>query len=444
MAEVFAGHDTVLDRAVAIKVLRPQFAADPAFADRFLREARATAGLLHPNVVAVFDAGTEDGRHFIVMEQVPGRTLRDLLAERGTLPVRPALAIAAEVAAALEAAHAHGLVHRDVKPANVMVGGDMIKVVDFGIAQSAGSMTEPTSSGPVLGTPLYLAPEQAEGRAPDARGDLYALGVCLYEMLTGRPPFTGPTGLAIAYQHVHEQPTPPRELRPGLPEALEAVVMRAMAKDPDERFQTASQLRAALEGLAVRGRARPSALAGRRSRRRAPVRLAAGLALLVVLALAVPALLTAGRGAVGGQAGTGRAPVAAGLNEAGSPTGTSRAAESSRISLPYLRGLTVAGATGELRRLGLRHAPSLRRRTDPAVPAGLVLGTVPATGTSVLPAAQVTMVVSRGAPPSAGAGTDGPAATAPAPGGGGRGAADPKDEAKPPKDKGKDKGKGKG
>jgi hypothetical protein len=175
------------------------------------------------------------------------------------------------------------------------------------------------------------------------------------------------------------------------------------------------------------------------------VRFAVGLALLVVLALAVPALLTAGRDAGGDRTGTSRAPVAAGPNEAGSPTGTSRAAEPSTINLPYLRGLTVAGASGELRRIGLRHAPSVRHRTDPSVPAGLVLGTVPATGTSVVPAAQVTMLVSRGAPPTTGAApADGPATTAPAPapGGGGGEGAGPKGKAKPPKGKGKGKGKG--
>ena len=261
MADVYEAWDHQLERRVAIKVLRERYALDPAFVERFLREASATAGLAHPNIATVFDAGSDRGMPFIVMEFVAGRTLREVVEDRGRLPVAAAAAAVAAAATALGAAHAAGLVHRDVKPGNIMVTADAVKVVDFGIARAADA--DPTGAATnVLGTPSYMSPEQAQGVRMDARSDIYGLGVCLYELLTGVPPFTGDNGFAIAYQHVNATPRPPSELRGDLPPSIEAVVLRAMAKDPGARYQTAAAMREAIE-LAMAVRSRPGATGAR-------------------------------------------------------------------------------------------------------------------------------------------------------------------------------------
>src|SRR6266540_1182205 len=247
MAEVYEGHDRLLARRVAIKVLLAQYAHDPAFLARFRREAQAAASLSHPNIVAVFDTGSQDDIWFIVMEYVAGRTLRDVINAEG--PVHPARAaeICADVASGLAGAHARGVVHRDVKPGNVMLTTDgKVKVMDFGIARASAAPSI-TQTAAVVGTAQYIAPEQAQGLEVDARTDVYALGCCLYEMLTGQVPFTGPTPVAIAYQHVQEDPTPPRALNPDVPVPLERVCLKAMAKRPEDRYQTAVELRADLE-----------------------------------------------------------------------------------------------------------------------------------------------------------------------------------------------------
>src|SRR6266498_801385 len=247
MAEVYEGNDRLLARRVAIKVLLAQYAHDPSFLTRFRREAQAAASLSHPNIVAVFDTGSQDDIWFIVMEYVAGRTLRDVINAEG--PVHPARAaeVAADVAGALAVAHARGIVHRDVKPGNVMLTTDgKVKVMDFGIAR-ASAVPSITQTAAVVGTAQYIAPEQAQGLEVDARTDVYALGCCLYEMLTGQVPFTGPTPVAIAYRHVREDPTPPRALNPDVPVPLERVCLKAMAKRPEDRYQTAVELRADLE-----------------------------------------------------------------------------------------------------------------------------------------------------------------------------------------------------
>src|SRR6266498_3579543 len=247
MAEVYEGHDRLLARRVAIKVLLAQYAHDPAFLARFRREAQAAASLSHPNIVAVFDTGSQDDIWFIVMEYVAGRTLRDVINAEG--PVHPARAaeICADVASGLAGAHARGVVHRDVKPGNVMLTTDgKVKVMDFGIAR-ASAVPSITQTAAVIGTAQYIAPEQAQGLEADARTDVYALGCCLYEMLTGQVPFTGPTPVAIAYRHVREDPTPPRMLNPDVPVSLEQVCLKAMAKLPDDRYQTALEMRQDLE-----------------------------------------------------------------------------------------------------------------------------------------------------------------------------------------------------
>src|SRR5918998_829130 len=247
MAEVFEGRDRLLVRRVAIKVPLAQHAHDPDFAHRFRREAQAAASLSHPNIVGVYDTGTEDGTHFIVMEYVDGRTLKDVIRAEGPLYPERAAEVCADVCSALIAAHARGLIHRDIKPGNVMLTPDgKVKVMDFGIARATTSETI-TQTAAVVGTAQYLSPEQAQGQAVDYRSDLYSLGCCLYEMLTGTVPFRGATPVAIAYRHVREDPAPPRLLNPDIPASLEAVCLKAMAKRPEDRYQTAAEFRADLE-----------------------------------------------------------------------------------------------------------------------------------------------------------------------------------------------------
>src|SRR3989475_3215615 len=242
MATVFQGSDRVLDRTVAVKVLAPPFDADPAFVDRFRREAQAAASLSHPNVVAVFDTGSDGPVHYIVMEFVEGATLAEILRHEGAFPPARVVTIGVAICSALDAAHARGLVHRDVKPGNVMLtpAGDL-KVTDFGIARATASDSS-TRSGVVLGTAAYLSPEQARGEQADARSDLYALGCVLYELVTGRPPFAGESPVAVAYQHVSAEPVPASQIDPAVPAWLDAVIMRALAKDPHERFQSAREM----------------------------------------------------------------------------------------------------------------------------------------------------------------------------------------------------------
>ncbi|HEX7276201.1 MAG TPA: protein kinase, partial [Acidimicrobiales bacterium] len=248
MAEVFLGHDQLLDRPVAIKVLVPDLAQDPTFVERFRREAQAAAGLNHHNVVSVYDFGQDDGAYFMVMEYVDGPTLRDIVRQEAPLPAAKAIEIGAEIAAGLAAAHQQRLWHRDVKPANVlMTQTGNVKVADFGIARAAHSAREGlTMPGAVVGTATYLSPEQALGTDLDQRSDIYSLGMVLYEMLAGRTPFTGDSPVAVAYKQVNEVPPPPSFSNPDVPPALDAIVLRALAKDPAERQQTAEALRAEL------------------------------------------------------------------------------------------------------------------------------------------------------------------------------------------------------
>ncbi|MGZ5294547.1 MAG: Stk1 family PASTA domain-containing Ser/Thr kinase [Actinomycetota bacterium] len=248
MAEVFRGFDPVLNRTVAIKTLLPQFARDEAFVARFRREAQAAARLNHPNIVAAYDTGSDDGTQYIVMEFVEGRTLAEFLATgRRPTPVQSA-EIAQKICSALAAAHAQGVIHRDIKPGNVMVTRDgTVKVMDFGIARmTTGVETAPQTSA-VLGTATYLSPEQAQGGPVDARTDIYSLGTVLYEMVGGRPPFTGESPVAIAYKQVNESPVPPSQLNPDVPPRLDAVIMKALSKNPANRYQTADEFAADLD-----------------------------------------------------------------------------------------------------------------------------------------------------------------------------------------------------
>jgi serine/threonine-protein kinase len=247
MAEVYRGFDPSLDRQVAIKVLVHPFDRDAGFVARFRREAQAAARLNHPSIVGVYDAGSDGDTQFIVMEYIEGRTLASFLAGGGTPNPMQAVELTEKVAAALEAAHQHGIVHRDIKPANIMVtrGGE-VKVMDFGIARLQTDATAPQTSS-VIGTPAYFSPEQAQGQPVDARSDIYSLGCVLYELLAHRQPFTGDTPVAIAYKQVNEVPPAPSAFNPEVPPALDAVVMKCMAKNPANRYQTAAQLIADLE-----------------------------------------------------------------------------------------------------------------------------------------------------------------------------------------------------
>ncbi|MFC7581798.1 Stk1 family PASTA domain-containing Ser/Thr kinase [Schaalia naturae] len=260
MAQVRRGFDTRLNRDVAIKVLRTELARDSVFQERFRREAHAAASLNHPNIVAVYDTGADPmgdeggagsrsvSLPYIVMEYVRGRTVKQALTEDGAPRPAEAVRIIAGVLAALECAHAAGVIHRDIKPGNIMVGADgSVKVMDFGIARVLDTTDDAlTQTNAVVGTAQYLSPEQARGEQVDARSDLYATGVVLFELLTGRPPFTGESPLDVAYQHVSAQPPVPSSIDPGIPPALDQVVLRALTKDRESRYQTAREMRADL------------------------------------------------------------------------------------------------------------------------------------------------------------------------------------------------------
>ncbi|MEX2658558.1 MAG: Stk1 family PASTA domain-containing Ser/Thr kinase [Acidimicrobiales bacterium] len=247
MAEVFLARDALLDRPVALKVLFPEFATDPSFVERFRREAQSAANLSHPNIVSVYDWGEEDGTYFIVMEYVEGRSLAQIIKDEGPLHPDRAADITADTAAALGFAHRNGVVHRDVKPGNILINpSGTVKVADFGIARAVSTSENLTQTGTVMGTATYFSPEQARGESVDPRSDVYSLGVVLYEMLTGRPPFSGDSPVSVAYKHVQETPETPRARNPDVPTALEAVTLKTIAKNPANRYATGEDLRADL------------------------------------------------------------------------------------------------------------------------------------------------------------------------------------------------------
>jgi eukaryotic-like serine/threonine-protein kinase len=312
MATVWRATDEVLGRDVAVKVLSPQFAADPDFLARFEREARHAARLSHPRLVTVFDSGVDETLPFIVMELVAGPTLRQVLDDTGMLPPGEAVGIAAAVCEALEVAHAAGLVHRDIKPANIVLArGGEVKVLDFGIARADGRAGG-TRTQTVLGTAAYLSPEQASGHPAGPSADLYSLGCVLFEMLTGAPPFSAETAVGLAYRQVHDEPDPPSARRPSLPERLDQITTRLLAKDPAGRPASAAAARAGLLSalnpdatavLTPLGGGTVPGMPVRRSRRRprlAEAVLAAALAASVA-ALAV-VLLTGTPGGTGATA----------------------------------------------------------------------------------------------------------------------------------------------
>src|SRR6266852_852681 len=249
MATVYRALDLHTGRAVAIKVLREFYGTNPKFVARFQRGAKAQSSLQHPNIVQVYDYGQTDGNYYIVMELIEGTDLRRYLRSRGILDVDRAVIIAHDVALGLGAAHSHGIVHRSVKPQNILLGRDgSIKLTDFGIAFVVNA-ERLTDTGATLGTVQYYAPEQAQGEIVGPAADVYALGNVMYEMLTGRTPFDGDNPVAIAMQHIHDQPVPPGQYNPNIPPALEEIILRCLEKLPQKRYHDGSQLARALETL---------------------------------------------------------------------------------------------------------------------------------------------------------------------------------------------------
>src|SRR5437667_2750047 len=246
MANVCLAEDEVLGRRVAIKILNDRHAGDDQFIERFRREAKNAASLSHPNIVSIYDRGEAEGTYYIAMEYLDGRSLKELIVARGPAPIHLAVDYGRQVLAAIRFAHRHGIVHRDIKPHNVLVDADgRVKVTDFGIARAGASQM--TEAGSIVGTAQSLSPEQARGTDVDQRSDLYSLGVVLYELLTGTLPFNGDTPVEIAMKHLSTVPEAPSERRPDIPRDLDLIVMRALAKDPDDRYASAEEMDADLE-----------------------------------------------------------------------------------------------------------------------------------------------------------------------------------------------------
>lgn len=419
MAEVYEGYDTRLGRTVAIKLLKSDLANDPSFEAKFRGEAQASAKMAHPSIVRIYDAGEEETTDsngnlvktpFIIMELVKGRLLRELI-HQGGLDIARATKFVIGILNALEVSHRSGVIHRDIKPANVMVTeNDAVKVMDFGIARavSDNSATQ-ASTGGIVGTAQYFSPEQARGEAVDARTDLYSTGVILYELLSGRPPFTGESAVSIAYQHVSEQATPPSDFNPQVTPELNAVVMRAMAKDRDDRFQSAEEFRenlmAALAGSPIT-QPQPKPVSQMK-----PVEVDATellsspdslpTALLEGFETAPSQTITTSTNKVGVGVlwglGTGVAVILIGLvfwlfNLGSSPTPT-----------PTSNGVLVANVGGSLyddalEALNAQDLVVLRvyEKSD-TVPEGVVIRQEPEAGTLVLPKTPITLYVSSGA-----------------------------------------------
>jgi eukaryotic-like serine/threonine-protein kinase len=410
MAEVFRARDIRLDRIVGVKTLRDDLARDQTFQARFRREAQSAASLNHPSIVAVYDTGEDmvgsTPVPYIVMEFVDGRTLRDLLRDdRRLLPERAA-EITDGVLRALDYSHRNGIVHRDIKPGNVMLtrSGD-VKVMDFGIARAVSdSQMTMTQTAQVIGTAQYLSPEQARGERVDARSDLYSTGCLLYELLTGRPPFTGDSPVAIAYQHVKEDPIPPSRVDPEVPPWADAIVLKAMQKDPSERYQSAGEMRndiqRALSGAPVAAPMIGAGYAGARQLSGAPTQMAGRTAAVP------PYMYGAEDGGPGGPPRRQRrawpwvvllvvvvvlvAAIAAIKFINGGNSG---------ISVPSVANESLAQAKSDIVKAGLT-VGTVTQRTSSSVPKGDVISTSPGSGSSASKGSPVNIVESDGKPKS--------------------------------------------
>ena len=408
MAQVYRAYDTRLGRHVALKVLFPELSVDRAFVERFRREAQAAANLSHPNIVAVYDWGEDEGTYFIVMELITGMSLATALRAEKTMPATRAATIVAQVASALAYAHRHGVVHRDIKPGNVLLTDDgEVKVTDFGIAQAVSTEEGLTMAGSVMGTAAYFSPEQAEGAVVDGRSDIYSLGVVLYEMLAGRPPYVGDSPVAVASMHVRNVPPLLRDLSPAVPDALERVTMRALAKSPDDRYQNADEFRADLNRF-IEGQ---------------PVLAAAGAGVAAMGATSVMAMgatsVLAPKDNTMAVPSVAAAPAAAAvaLDEAPYSEEVQRRQSSTRttwivvalvvalavvgilayrgltgastIAIPDVQGQNYQAATTTLKGLGLN--VDQKSKATSAYKAGAVINVVPPVGTSVNPGSLVTL-----------------------------------------------------
>src|ERR671918_1420218 len=413
MANVYLAEDEDLGRRVAIKILNERYANDESFIERFRREAKSAAGLSHPNIVSIYDRGEAEGTYYIAMEVIEGRSLKELIMTRGPLPIGLALAYARQVLDALRFAHRHGIIHRDIKPHNILIGPEnRLKVTDFGIARHGPSQM--TEAGSIMGTAQYLSPEQARGAPVTASSDLYSVGIVLYEMLTGRVPFTGDSAIEIAMKHLNDWPKPPSKLRPEIPEDIDRIVLRALAKAPEERYQSAEEF---IEDL---------------------VRVEAGLPISTQTSDAATALLTVAP--VGGSTEV----LANDATRVSAPRSTAPARRpptyppaypryeepppkrrrfgpwllviallaaaalagwyvytqiqdqlgESTVVVPLVEGLREANAKAQLEELGL--VPKVVRGADPEVEAGFVARQEPQSGTSVAEGREVTLFVSTG------------------------------------------------
>ncbi|HCU92994.1 MAG TPA: Stk1 family PASTA domain-containing Ser/Thr kinase [Actinobacteria bacterium] len=404
MAEVFRARDIRLDRVVAVKTLRDDLARDQTFQARFRREAQSAASLNHPSIVAVYDTGEDSSgpSHvpYIVMEYVDGRTLRDLLRDdRRLLPER-ALEITDGVLRALDYSHRAGIVHRDIKPGNVMLtrNGE-VKVMDFGIARAVSdAQATMTQTAQVIGTAQYLSPEQARGERVDARSDLYSTGCLLYELLTGRPPFLGDSPVAIAYQHVRENPVPPSRLDPEIPAWADSIVLRAMAKDPAQRYQSAADMRTdiqrALSGVPVAAVRQPGYTT---TERMGPSTAMAGGPTRNIPGYQYGPQEERYRGGGGGGRRTWLIWAAVALLVVAALGGVSYyffAGSSGGTAVPQVNGLTVQQATAQIKAAGL--VPKVMQQSSASVGKGIVISTNPPNGNKVPAGTVVTVNVSSG------------------------------------------------
>ncbi|MBW8825079.1 MAG: Stk1 family PASTA domain-containing Ser/Thr kinase [Acidobacteria bacterium] len=409
MADVYLARDTLLDRPVALKVLFPEFATDHSFVERFRREAQAAANLNHPNIVAVYDWGEEGSTYFIVMEYIDGRSLSQIVRDEGPLEPTRAAEITQSIAGALGFAHRNGVIHRDVKPGNVLLAPQgQVKVTDFGIARAVSASENLTQTGTVMGTATYFSPEQARGEPVDPRSDVYSLGIVLYELLVGAPPFTGDSPVSVAYKHVSEQAELPRRRNPRIPAPLEAVTMRALAKNPANRYDSAddfaADLRRFIEGAPVQAE---SVLAAEDFTQAVGTTAAGEATRAIPLADSTRVMTSVGGGTAPPPArrsplfyvvvglialliAGGAAAIAASLSGDGGGGGGT-------VTVPSVLGLTKNDARIKLKDAGL-HADFQDESSD-TVPEGAVISQDPAPNTSAGKGSSVTVKVSTGKGP---------------------------------------------